>query len=201
MTASKDDVARRYAAELAAMARDVLHSNRYVVLGTAHPGGHPRVSPVFFGHHAHRALYWVSSPDSQHSRNLAADDRVSAVVFDSTTPPPQNRAVYLTGTAAEVPAAELRTEVPRAFARSTEQGARAFTVEELSGDGDLRLYRRRDHRRGARPRRSPGVGDGHRHAAAGADRIVPDVAHHRNASWWCAKSGTMRKGRQGAGGR
>ena len=87
----KQAVAAEHAEALGAMARDVLDSNRYVVLGTAHPDGHPRVSPVFFGHHEHRALYWVSSPDSQHSRNLAVDDRVSAVVFDSTTPPPQNR--------------------------------------------------------------------------------------------------------------
>ena len=36
-------------------------------------------------------------------RNIAADPRVNAVVFDSSTPPPQTRAVYLTGTAAEVP--------------------------------------------------------------------------------------------------
>ena len=140
MTA-KDEIARQHAAELTAMGRDVVDANRYVVLGTAHADGHPRVSPVFYNHHEYGAFYWVSSPDSQHSHNLAGDPRVSAVVFDSTTPPPQNRAVYLTGTACEVPEADLAAEIPLAFAQAAAKDARAFTAEELSGDADLRLYR------------------------------------------------------------
>ena len=137
----KDTLARKYAAELTAMAADVIATNRYFVLGTAHPDGQPRVSPVYFNHHEHRSFYWVSSPDAQHSRNIAADPRVNAVVFDSSVPPPETRAVYLTGSAYEVPVADLASQIPRAFAESEAQGARAFTVEELSGDGDLRLYR------------------------------------------------------------
>jgi nitroimidazol reductase NimA-like FMN-containing flavoprotein (pyridoxamine 5'-phosphate oxidase superfamily) len=132
--------AQQYAAELAAMARDVIATNRYFVLGTAHPDGHPRVSPVYFNHHEHRSFYWVSSPDSQHSHNIAGDPRVNAVVFDSSTPPGQNRAVYLTGTATEVPEVDLEGEIPRAFTQ-VDKGGRPFSVQELSGDGDLRLYR------------------------------------------------------------
>ena len=136
----KQSLARQYADELTAMARDVIATNRYFVLGTAHRDGQPRVSPVYFNHHEHRSFYWVSSPDSQHSRNIAADPRVNAVVFDSSTPPGGSRAVYLTGTAGEVPEPDLDSEIPRAFAQ-LDKGGRAFTREELSGDGDLRLYR------------------------------------------------------------
>jgi len=136
----KQAVAHQYAAELAAMARDVVDVNRYYVLGTAHADGQPRVSPVYFTHHEYRAFYWVSSPDSQHSHNLAGDPRVNAVVFDSSVPSPQTRAVYLTGRAAEVREVDLPVEIGRAFAREDTGGARAFGVEELSGEGDLRLY-------------------------------------------------------------
>jgi nitroimidazol reductase NimA-like FMN-containing flavoprotein (pyridoxamine 5'-phosphate oxidase superfamily) len=136
----KAELARKYAAELTAMARDVVATNRYFVLGTVHPDGRPRVSPVYFNHHEHRSFYWVSSPDSQHSRNIAGEAPVNAVVFDSSTPPPENRAVYLTGAAVEVPEPDLDLEIPRAFAQ-VDKGGRAFTVDELSGDGDLRLYR------------------------------------------------------------
>jgi nitroimidazol reductase NimA-like FMN-containing flavoprotein (pyridoxamine 5'-phosphate oxidase superfamily) len=137
----KQAVAHQYAAELAAMARDVVDVNRYYVLGTAHADGQPRVSPVYFTHHEYRAFYWVSSPDSQHSHNLTGDPRVNAVVFDSSVPSPPTRAVYLTGRAAEVPEEDLPVEIGRAFAREDTGGARAFGVEELSGEGDLRLYR------------------------------------------------------------
>jgi nitroimidazol reductase NimA-like FMN-containing flavoprotein (pyridoxamine 5'-phosphate oxidase superfamily) len=157
----KQALARQYAAELTAMARDVIATNRYFVLATVHPDGHPRVSPVYFNHHEHRAFYWVSSPESQHSHNLAADPRLNAVVFDSSTAPPHNRAVYLTGTVTQVPEADLEAEIPRAFNQS-EKGGRAFSVAELSGDGALRLYRLdvdrvEVHARGGHPQWGMGV--------------------------------------------
>ncbi len=136
----KEGVARQYAAELTAMARDVVATNRYMVLGTAHPDGHPRISPVYFNHHEHRAFYWVSSPDAQHSHNIADDPRVNAVIFDSSTPPPQNRAVYLTGRAVEVPEADVPAEAPVAFLQ-VRPPAREFSADELTGDAALRLYR------------------------------------------------------------
>jgi nitroimidazol reductase NimA-like FMN-containing flavoprotein (pyridoxamine 5'-phosphate oxidase superfamily) len=161
MTA-KDAVARQYAAELTAMARDVIATNRYFVLGTAHPDGRPRVSPVYFNHHEHRSFYWVSSPDSQHSRNIAADPRVNAVVFDSSVPPPETRAVYLTGSAYAVPDADVAAEAPLAFLQ-VRAPARPMTAEELSGpDAELRLYRldvtsAEVHARGAHPRWGLGI--------------------------------------------
>ena len=143
------------------MAREVIASNRYFVLGTSHDDGHPRVSPVYFNHYEHRAFYWVSSPDAQHSRNLAADPRVNAVVFDSTVPPPQTRAVYLTGSAAEVPEEDLAVEAPRAFLQ-VRAPARSMTPDELSGDADLRLYRldvvaTEVHARGGHPQWGMGI--------------------------------------------
>ena len=66
------------------MARDVLDSVRYVVLGTIDEDGRTRTSPVYFTPHGYEDLYWVSYPETHHSHNLARDDRVSGVVFDST---------------------------------------------------------------------------------------------------------------------
>jgi hypothetical protein len=77
-------VARSYAAELTAMAREVIAANRYLVLGTAHADGHPRVSPVYFNHDEHRRFYWVSAPDAQHSRNIAADPAIPSGGWAST---------------------------------------------------------------------------------------------------------------------
>jgi nitroimidazol reductase NimA-like FMN-containing flavoprotein (pyridoxamine 5'-phosphate oxidase superfamily) len=144
------------------MAHDVIATNRYFVLGTVQPDGAPRVSPVFVNHHERRSFYWVSSPDAQHSRNLAADPRVNAVVFDSSVPPPETRAVYLTGSAYEVSAADLEEVIPLAFAQSAARGARSFSVDELSGSGDLRLYRldvdtAEVHARGGHPQWGLGI--------------------------------------------
>jgi hypothetical protein len=86
---------------------------------------------------------------------------VSAVVFDSSTPPPESRAVYLTGTAAEVPEADLVAEAPLAFLQ-VRAPARAFAPEELGRNADLRLYRldvhgAEVHARGGHPEWGMGI--------------------------------------------
>jgi nitroimidazol reductase NimA-like FMN-containing flavoprotein (pyridoxamine 5'-phosphate oxidase superfamily) len=122
------------------MARAVIGGNRYLVLGTAHPDGHPRVSPVFMTHHEHRWFYWVSSPGSTHSRNLVGDPRVNAVVLDSSRPASESVAVYLTGRAAVVADDDLSEQCVLAFAAVADKGGRPFAPDELSGAADLRLY-------------------------------------------------------------
>lgn len=125
---------------LQAELRDVLDANRFMVLGTVGPDGHPRVSPVYFTHDGYGRLYWVSAPDAQHTHNVHGHPEIEVVVFDSTRVPRETQAAYLRGTAVEVAGAELADECARAFA-SVGEGARPFTPEELSGDADLRLFR------------------------------------------------------------
>ncbi len=126
--------------ELNDMARRVLDGNRYLVLGTVEDDGSPRLSPVYFTPARYRDLYWVSSPDAQHSQNVRARPEVTIVVFDSSTLPGQSEAVYLSATAREVPRDELTASVLDEAFDPAGRGARAFTLDELSGDGDLRLY-------------------------------------------------------------
>lgn len=120
-------------------ARDLLDSVRYVVLGTTDEDGRVRTSPVYFTPHRYRDLYWVSHPDTHHSHNLARDDRVSGVVFDSTRAPNAREAVYVIGTARALGPDELDAHLPVAF-DPERRGGRRFGPEELVGDADLRLY-------------------------------------------------------------
>ena len=57
-----------------------------MVLGTIDQDGCTRTSPVYFVPHRYRDLDWVSTPTSHHSHNLKRDDRLSAVIFESTVP-------------------------------------------------------------------------------------------------------------------
>ena len=125
--------------ELREMARRVIDGNRYLVLGTTEPDGSPRLSPVYFTPARYRDFYWVSSPDARHSHNVRDRPAVQIVVFDSSLPPGQGEAAYIAATAREVPAEEVPDVVGEAFDPET-RGARAFAVEELIGDADLRLY-------------------------------------------------------------
>jgi hypothetical protein len=127
------------APDLDQMARDVLDAVRYVVLGTIDEDGRTRTSPVYFTPHDYADLYWVSHHDTHHSDNLHRDPRVSGVVFDSSRPPGQTSAVYVTGAAREIAGDDLQQHLPVAFDPDG-RGGRRFEAEELAGAADLRLW-------------------------------------------------------------
>jgi hypothetical protein len=147
--------------EPADVAKELIDSNRYMVLGTVDPDGRPRVSPVYYAPDGYSTLYWISSPDSHHSRNLADRPEVSMVVFDSTAAIGAGRAVYLIATGERVPDDELESCAAVACrARFPEQSP--FPVEELLPGARLRLYRARVtehaiHIRGSDPQYGQGI--------------------------------------------
>jgi nitroimidazol reductase NimA-like FMN-containing flavoprotein (pyridoxamine 5'-phosphate oxidase superfamily) len=125
-------------ADLDEMARRVIDANLYMTLGTRDPDGLPRLSPVFYAAARYTDFYWVSSPQAQHSRNLAERPQVQIVIFDSTAPVGQGEAVYVTATARQVEVHELDGRCREAF--RTAAGARRFQPAELRGEAAIRLY-------------------------------------------------------------
>jgi len=126
--------------DLAALARRLIDTSRYMVLGTVDPDGRPRVSPVYYAPDGYQLLYWLSSPDAHHSRNLAEHPEVSMVVFDSKAPIGAGQAVYLIARAEQVPDADLEGCADVACrARFPEQDV--FPIDELRHPAPLRLYR------------------------------------------------------------
>lgn len=123
-----------------AIARAVLDAAVYVTLATADGEGRPWASPVFFAAEGRRHLYWVSSPDVTHSRNIAARPEVALSVFDSGQPPGTGRGLYLAATAAVVPQDEVAHGMT-VYPGPAERGARRMTVEDVSPPSPYRLYR------------------------------------------------------------
>jgi hypothetical protein len=123
--------------DLNAMARRVIDANHYMTLATTDPGGRPRLSPVYYTPARYSDFYWVSSPEAQHSRNLAERPEAEIVIFDSTAPAGEGEAVYITATATSVPDDQLEAACTEAFPATV--GARRFTPGDLRG-GALRLY-------------------------------------------------------------
>jgi len=125
-------------ADLDAMARRVIDANHYMTIATRERDGRPRLSPVYYTPARYRDLYWVSSPDARHSRNLQERPEVEIVIFDSTAAVGHGEAVYLGAVARVVADDELEGTCPEAF--RTTAGARPFAPDELRGDAPLRLY-------------------------------------------------------------
>lgn len=125
-------------ADLADLAHLTLARNRFMVLGTVDPSGRPRVSPVWFSLVDHRDVFWLSSPDAHHSRNIRTRPEVGIVVFDPGAGPHTGQAVYLEATASRVPDDELAAACARAF-RDVDPEL-SYTPESLA-DEPFVLYR------------------------------------------------------------
>jgi Pyridoxamine 5'-phosphate oxidase len=116
----------------------LLALHRYLVLGTVDPGGSPWVTPVFFAAEGERRVLWVSSPDSRHSRNIAARPDVAVTVFDTQAPIGGAEALYLEATAAPVEDPALPVALGLLNARLPPR--QQLAPDELRRDGPLRMY-------------------------------------------------------------
>lgn len=122
-------------------AERVLSGTRYVVVSTADEDGRPWGTPVWFARKGRTEFYWVSDPQTRHSRNIAARGDVALVVFDSQVPVGRASAFYARARAVRVPADEVAAGMA-VFSREAEaQGIGAWDVGDVTGDARLRLYR------------------------------------------------------------
>ena len=128
--------------DFSGMARGIIESNRYMVLGTADEAGVPWVTPVWYAQSDCRRFIWVSSPDRRHSRNVRARPEVGIVIFDSQIEVGSARAVYMSARAEELSGAELERDVAF-FDRATQaQGlTRRWTLGDVLAPAPYRLYR------------------------------------------------------------
>lgn len=126
-------------AKLPTNAQKILETITYATIATVTVDGQPWNSPVYCAVDADHTIYWGSHIDSQHSRNLAANNRAFIVVYDSTAEPGTGAGVYLQVTCEQLTDYE---EVEKAHALI--QGRRPspyWTLDEVRGDSPVRLYR------------------------------------------------------------
>ncbi len=82
--------------------KDILEKISYITLATADENGQPWNTPVFSVTDAKGNFYWGSYKDSQHSKNIHANNKVFLVIYDSTVPPGEGEGVYVKGHAEEL---------------------------------------------------------------------------------------------------
>ena len=126
------------------IARTIIDSILYMVLGTADESGHPWTSPVYFASKSYQEFYWMSSPDVTHSRNILVRPEISIVIFDSGVPVGQGQAVYMSAVAEELVGAELDRGLQiynGRFQNPAEHGVRVIAPENVRAPALYRLYR------------------------------------------------------------
>jgi uncharacterized protein YhbP (UPF0306 family) len=111
--------------DLKALVAEVLRDGYSVNLGVADEAG-PWVAPVVYVPDAEFNLYWISVADSQHSRAIAANPSVAAVVI-ATHETDQERAVQMSGRAE-------RLSGPRFELEQRLQEKRGLPIPDSPGD-------------------------------------------------------------------
>lgn len=127
-----------------AVVREIVDANLYMVLATADEAGRPWASPVYFAHFGYTELFWLSSPDATHSRNIAVRPDVGIVVFDSQVPISTGQGVYMRAVAEQVTtASEIERGLDVFSRRTLSHGGRTWTADDVQKEGDaaIRLYR------------------------------------------------------------
>jgi pyridoxamine 5'-phosphate oxidase-like protein len=130
--------------DLGTIARTIIDSVVYMVLGTADETGRPWVSPVYFASGQYREFYWMSSPEATHSRNILVRPQVSVVVFDSRVAVGMGQAVYMAAVAEELTGASFDRGIQiynGRFENPTEYGVQAIKSEDVQAPALYRLYR------------------------------------------------------------
>jgi Pyridoxamine 5'-phosphate oxidase len=108
-----------------------------MVLGTADESGSQWTSPVYFAVSDYTDFYWVSLPDAQHSRKLAARSEVSIVVFDSSALIGTGQGVYMTAQAEELIGSELERGIVVFSRRSQEHGGKPWNADDVQPPAPL----------------------------------------------------------------
>jgi nitroimidazol reductase NimA-like FMN-containing flavoprotein (pyridoxamine 5'-phosphate oxidase superfamily) len=127
--------------DLGILARTIIDSNMYMVLGTADESGQPWVSPVYYASAGYKEFYWVSSPEVKHSRNIAMRPQVSIVIFDSQAPIGTGQGVYMSGIAEELTGANLDRGIATFSRSSLAHGGHEWKLEDVGASTLYRLYR------------------------------------------------------------
>ena len=127
---------------LDAIAKAIVDSNLYMTLGTANGRGSPWVSPVYYAADRYRDFFWVSSPETTHSRNLATRPELSIVVFDSQQPAYTGEAVYMTAVGEELSGEDVAPGL-QVYPGPAERGGAAVEIADVEPPSPYRLYRAR----------------------------------------------------------
>lgn len=127
--------------DLGAIARSIIDSNMYMVLGTADETGRPWASPVYYAAAGYTEFYWVSSPEVRHSRNIAIRPQISIVIFNSQAPIGTGQGVYMSAVAEELTGGDLDRGIEIYSRTSLGHGGHEWKQEDVSVPAPYRLYR------------------------------------------------------------
>lgn len=127
--------------DFGAIAKNIIDSNMYMVLGTANESGHPWASPVYYASAGYTEFYWISSPEVRHSQNIAVRPQISIVIFNSQAPIGTGQGVYMSAIAEQLTGVELDRGIEIYSHTSLGHGGREWKQVDVQAPALYRMYR------------------------------------------------------------
>lgn len=122
-----------------AAAKKIIDEVIYITIATVAADGQPWNTPVYGAPDEQYNFYWSSNPTAQHSRNIAANERVFVVIYDTRQQERTGTGVFLQGRAKELTDPRDITTALKYFYRRKNRPPRA--VQDFVGRLPRRLYR------------------------------------------------------------
>src|SRR5258708_6609504 len=76
-------------------AKKIIEKILYITIATASNDGMPWNSPVYSAFDEDYNFYWASDQNGQHSKNIAENNKIFIVIYDSTVPEGMGEGVYM----------------------------------------------------------------------------------------------------------
>ncbi|HVT01412.1 MAG TPA: pyridoxamine 5'-phosphate oxidase family protein [Patescibacteria group bacterium] len=123
-------------------ARVITKQNRYITIASTTLDGLPWISPVFYAYDDEYNLYWVSSKNARHSKNIEENPKVAIVIFNSTKGEGEGDAIYID---AEVKILVDDQEIEEGMkyydARASKAELKVKNPENVKGEKEWRFYK------------------------------------------------------------
>jgi len=125
--------------DLSKRAKEIIARIEYITLATVDETGQPWNSPVYSAYDQDYNFYWGSDKNSQHSKNIHANNKVFLVIYDSTIEAGKGEGVYVKAVVTELVEPD---EV--AMAHKFVQDRRPtwyWKLEQFSGKTPLQMFK------------------------------------------------------------
>ncbi len=128
--------------DLVAKAKGIIERILYITIATVSKDGQPWNSPVYSAFDENYNFYWASDQNGQHSKNIAENNKVFLVIYDSTAPEGTGEGVYVQAKAYVLTGEdEIRNALKHLDGRVGKQKDPATRVLEFQGDSPRRVYK------------------------------------------------------------
>ncbi|MCR4280216.1 MAG: pyridoxamine 5'-phosphate oxidase family protein [Candidatus Komeilibacteria bacterium] len=127
--------------ELIVKARKVISDILYITIATCDRSGQPWNSPVYSAFDNEYNFYWASWKENQHSKNIADNERVFVVIYDSTVPEGTGSGVYMRGIARQLEVKDLIEIIKSLKLLYSRKSKKTRKPEEFLGFLPRRIYK------------------------------------------------------------